>query len=131
MGVLHAVASSILMTVLYVARYARPDLMRITCYLATFVHAWTPECDRRLYRMVCYINSTLGSRHIAWVGDYIDMLSVHMYNDADFAGCVKSQRSTAGVHLEIEADYTCFSIVWLSGRHGAVSTSTPEAEMLS
>jgi hypothetical protein len=56
-GALAPVASKILMKVLYAARMARPDLLRPTCYLATRVTKWTVQCDKMLYRMMCYIYS--------------------------------------------------------------------------
>ena len=57
-GALAPVASKILMKVLYAARMARPDLLRATCYLATRITKWTAQCDKMLYRLMCYIYST-------------------------------------------------------------------------
>ena len=46
------------MKILYAARYARLDLLRAVCALAQFITKWDEQCDLRLYRLVCYINST-------------------------------------------------------------------------
>ena len=61
-GALAHVALKILMKILYVARMARPDILRATCMLARKVSRWCKECDRRLHRLVSYLNCTQ-----AWV----------------------------------------------------------------
>ena len=68
-GALASVASKILMKVLYAARMARPDLLRATCYLATRITKWTEQCDRMLFRLMCYIHSSLGACLHGWMGD--------------------------------------------------------------
>ena len=55
------------MKTLYAARLCRFDLLRAVCHLATFVTKWTSECDRKLDRLVCYINSSKHLRMI-WMG---------------------------------------------------------------
>lgn len=47
-GTLAAEASSILMSLLYTARYARYDLLRLVCALASMVSRWNVHCDRML-----------------------------------------------------------------------------------
>ena len=53
-------AAKVLMKILYAARYARLDLFRAVCAVAQFITKWDEQCDLRLYRLVCYINSTSG-----------------------------------------------------------------------
>jgi len=98
-GALAPVASKILMKILYAARMARPDLLRATCYLATRITKWTPQCDRMLYRLVCYIHSSLDYFLHGWVGDDPQKLELCLYTDADFAGDPDNARSTSGVYL--------------------------------
>ena len=98
-GALAPVASKILMKVLYAARMARPDLLRPTCYLATRVTKWTVQCDRMLYRMMCYIYSSLDVCLHGWVGDDKSKVELCLYTDADFAGEPDNARSTSGVPL--------------------------------
>ena len=119
------------MKLLYAARLARFDLLRAICHLATFVTRWTSECDRKLHRLVCYVNSTKHLRMVGWVGDSLGELSPHLYADADFAGCVASQKSTSGYYLVIRGPNICFPITGVSKRQGCVSHSTPEAEMVA
>ena len=61
-GRLQPIAASVLMKVLYGARMARYDLLRPTCRLACHVANWTEDCDRRLHRLMCYIQSSLTHR---------------------------------------------------------------------
>ena len=72
------------MKILYAARLCRFDLLRAVCRMATFVTKWTPECDRKLHRLVCYIHSSKHLRMIGWVGDKLDALQPHLVADADF-----------------------------------------------
>ena len=89
-------AAKVLMKILYAARYARLDVLRVVCALAQFITKWDEQCDLRLYRLVCYINSTYHIRMTGWVGDPPSKLTPHCLADADFAGCAKTSRSTSG-----------------------------------
>ena len=66
-----------------------------------------------------------------WVGDPIFLLRVYMYCDADFAGDIQTQRSTAGIFLALCGPHTLCSITWISTRQSCMSSCTPEAEMVS
>ena len=130
-GKLQPIAAKVLMKILYAARLARFDLLRAVCHLATYVTKWTSECDKKLHRLVCYINSSKYLRMIGWVGDPLAAVQPHLFADADFAGCVDTQRSTSGYHFAIRGPHTCFPIAGVSKGQGCVSHSTPEAEMVS
>ena len=119
------------MKVLYAARYARPDLLRACTYLALYFTKWSPACDAKLHRLMCYINSTLDWRQVGWVGDSLADLSLHLFADADFSGCNATSRSTSGVHLCIRGPATCYPLNGISKRQGCVSHSTPEAEIVA
>ena len=93
-GALAPVASKILMKILYAARLARPDLLRATCYLATRITKWTEQCDKMLFRLMCYINSSLDACLHDWMGDPPDKVELCLYTDADFAGDPDTARST-------------------------------------
>ena len=51
-------ASKVLMKVLYAARMARYDLLRAVGAPASKITKFDEACDRQLYRLMCYINST-------------------------------------------------------------------------
>ena len=96
-GVLPNVALKILMKILYVARYCRPDLLRATCVLARRVSKWTSECDRRLHRLVSYMHNTKNYKQYAFVGyEFADCI-IALFADADFAGDKSDSTSTSGV----------------------------------
>ena len=128
-GQLGKIACSILMRILYAARLARFDLLRITCKLATRVSKWTEKDDARLLRLIQYIYHHASDRQVGFVGDDVPDLFVHLFTDADFAGDAVSQRSTTGVHLAVHGPHTIFPIQGLSGKQTAVAFSTPEAEI--
>ena len=102
-GRLQPIAAKVLMKILDAARLCRFDLLRAVCHLAIFVAKWTSEseCDRKLHRLVCYINSFKHLRMIGWVGDGLGALQPHLFADADFACCTATQRSTSGYHFAI------------------------------
>ena len=58
-GKLDTDAAKILMSLLYGARYARWDLLRAINQLATRLTRWTEWCDRALYKLVCYLHTTV------------------------------------------------------------------------
>ena len=73
------------MKVLYAARDARPDLLKACIYLALYFTKWSPECDKKLHRLMCYINSTLDWRQVGWVGDSLEDLSLHLFADMELS----------------------------------------------
>ncbi len=68
---------------------------------------------------------------VGYVGNSVEDVSPHLVDDADFAGCATTQRSTSGLHLCIRGTKTCFPICGQSKRQGCVSHSTPEAEIVA
>ena len=119
-----------LMQVLYAARYARFDLLCVVAKLAQRVATWDEACDQAIYRMMCYVNSTLEWRQIGYVGDALPEVKFHLYADADFAGD-SSKKSTSGLHLAVGGELMYFPIQGQPKRQGCVSHSTPEAEMIA
>ena len=127
-GELNRVAASILMRILYAARMARFDLLRVVCRLATRISRWTETDDKRLLRLVRYIYHHAGGRQMGFIGNDVADTSLRLFCDADFAGDATSQRSTSGVHLAIHSTHTIFPLQGLLSKQDAVSFSTPEAE---
>ncbi len=119
-GTLAISPMKVVMKLLYAARYARPDLVRACQHLALFFTRWTPECDKKLNRLMCFVQSTLKWRHMGWVGDNSVDVEPHLFADADFAGCTVSSRSTTGVHLCMRGPSTCFPLAGVSKRQGCV-----------
>ena len=44
------------MKLLYGARLARFDLLRAINNLAAYITKWTPDRDKRLHSVMCYVN---------------------------------------------------------------------------
>ena len=121
----------VLMKLLYAARLARYDLQRAINTLGSYVHKWNQECEEDLYRLMCYVNSSLKVRQYAWVGDHPENIDPHLYADADFAGCTATSRSTNGAHLCLRGNNTYFSLSGTCKKQDCVSHSTPEAELVA
>ena len=103
-GRLHIVALSILMQILYSARLARHDLLRPTLRLASLTTKWDSDCDKKLHRLMRYINCTPKKRLIGWCADKLEDCSPHGYAGSDFAGCDKTLRSTSGASLIMQGN---------------------------
>ena len=95
-GALAPNAAKMLMKCLWLARLSRPDLLKPINDLASCIQNWSINCDRQLYRLVCYIHSTPELRLKEYVKDPAKDLKLRLYADADFAGCRLTARSTSG-----------------------------------
>jgi hypothetical protein len=129
--VLQPFASRILMKILYAARMCRCDLLRAVCGLASCATNWTHQCDRDLRILICYIDATKDHAMIGWCGDPSSALELRVYADADFAGCVRTMRSTTGVILAMSGPDARVILTGVSKRRTAMSRSTPEAEIIA
>ena len=120
-GELQPHAAKVLMKLLYGARLARFDLLRGINNLAAPITKWTPECNKRLHHIMCYVYSTLKHRLVGFVGDKPCDMQPHLFADADFAGDPETQRSTSGLHLALRGPATCFPLTGASKRQTYVS----------
>lgn len=130
-GILADVALRVLMKILYVARMARPDLLRATCVLARRVTKWCRECDRRLHRLVEYMSSSSDLKQVGYVGDRFEDVRLALFVDADFAGDRNDSKSTSGVFIAVVGAHTYFPLIGLSRKQTCVSTSTCESEVVA
>jgi len=132
-GVLASSAAKILMKILYGARIARWDLLRVVSLLATKISCWTAACDRWLYRLMCYIDHTKGITLSGYVGNTIDELNIGLWSDADWAGDRSDDkwRSTNGAFAAMLGSHTDFPIWAKSKKQDSTSCSTPEAELVA
>ena len=62
----HTAAARARLSGVCAARMARPDLLRSIAYLARYSTKWTQDRDKKLHRLMAYINNSLGSRIRAW-----------------------------------------------------------------
>ena len=130
-GELGKIAIRVLMKILYGARMARFDLLKVTTSLAQKITKWTEECDKELHRLICYIASTPNLKMTGYMGNTFKDISLDLYGDADFAGCKETHRSTTGVFQCLSGSHTRFPLVGVAKRQNCVSHSTPEAEIVA
>ena len=126
-----SVAPRVLMKILYAARLARADLLRPVIALASHLQAWLAEHDKSLLRLLSYVKGTLSLRQWAWHHSQAEALQVHVFADADFAGCPQSQRSTTGVSVQVGSARSLLPVISYSKRQQCVSHSTAEAEIVA
>ena len=84
-GKLKGIAAKVIMKILYGARMARYDLLHPCQELACRMTKWTPNCDKRLLRIICYIHQHPDLCMYGWVGDHQKDLRLWLYTDADVA----------------------------------------------
>ena len=130
-GLLAPIACKVLMKVLYGARLARFDLLRPTAAPASKITKWDSVCDRMLHRLVCYINSSLGYKLKGHIGDSSKDLTLTLFSDADFAGCLDTAKSTSGVLIALTGPNSFFPLNAINKKRSCVSQSTPEAEIVA
>ena len=130
-GELSSAACSILMKALWLARLARPDILKAIGDLASHVQKWSRNDDKKLYRLICYINSTKHFLLKGKVGDPLEQLKLRLYVDADFCGDKLDTKSTNGGYLVLYGPNTFFPLVWVSRKQTATSRSTTESEIVS
>ena len=68
LGEISAVCAEIVLKCLYLARTGRPDLLWSVNTLARTVTKWNKECDKRLLKLINYINQTESYRQFCHVG---------------------------------------------------------------
>ena len=76
-----------------------------------------------------YVKKSVKYVQVGWIGDAKRDLRLHLYTDADFAGCSTTNRYTSGVFLAIEGPNSSFPIGHSSKKQYVTSTSTTEAEI--
>ena len=130
-GALASSASSILMRLMWLARLARPDLLRVVTWLATMVQSWTQACDAYLYRAMCYLECTKNAMLLGHVRDAPEHVFVELFADADYCGDDEHTHSTTGGWLQLSGPRTSFPLAWLSKKQTATCRSTTEAETVA
>ena len=97
-----------------------------------FVSKWTIAHDRMIYRMVCWISSSLDYALYAEVGDPSCDWTLGLWTDSDLASCIFSKRSTSGVMIAVSGPNT-FAPIGASAQKatGATAESTPAAELVA
>ena len=130
-GVLEKEAAKVIMKMLYGARLVRYELLWPICSIARRVSKWSRAEDKRLFRLVCYIHSTLDHTLESFVGDKAHCCNVVLYTDADFAGDQLTSKSTSGCYIAIAGPNTFAPITSLCKKQTCVSHSSTESEIVA
>ena len=119
------------MRLMWLARLARPDLLRVVTWLATMVQSWTQACDAYLYRAMCYLERTKNAMLLGHVRDAPEHVFVELFADADYCRDDEHTHSTTGGWLQLPGPRTSFPLAWLSKKQTATCRSTTEAETVA
>ena len=95
-GKLHKEASKIVLKILFVARMCRLDLLWSVNDLARKVTKWTIARDKRLHRLVSYMDTTVDYVQTNFIGDYPEDCTLVLFCDVSFAGDVTDNSSSSG-----------------------------------
>ena len=129
-----ATAASHLMSILYVARLCRADLVTSCSFLARRVSAWTVNEDRRLKRLMSFIFSHLDLclEHCLSTDDLATAVLCY-YADAELGGDTMTTKATGGYWLELQS--ACgqkrWPISWATKKAAHTSTNTADSEIWS
>ena len=63
--------------------------------LARSITKWTKACDKRLNRLISYIHHICGYRH-CYVGNTAKQCRLGLFQDSDFVGDLRTQKSASG-----------------------------------
>jgi hypothetical protein len=118
---------------LYGARIAAPWLIVPVQRLASHVHSWNGECDRRLVRLHDFIFSSPDLVLTGVLSDLdADALELHLWPDSDFNGDIMHAKSTGGMFLELAGlGGRGFPLSYGCRKTPAAPLHTPEAETVS
>jgi hypothetical protein len=130
-GLLSDQAARMVLKVLYLARIKRLDLLYSVNVLARDVTRWTVACDKRLHRLISYVNHTKDWSQCCFVGDRFQDCILVMFADAGFAGCLASSKSTSGGILCLVGKRTFVPLTWICKKQTAISHSSAEAEVIA
>ena len=115
-GELSASAARMVMKLLWLSRLSRPDILIAVTLLAAKVTTWSTNEDRMVARLVGYVSHSARYSSIRFIGDASQSLSLSLYVDSDFGGCLHTARSTSGYVLALEGPASFALLSWSSRR---------------
>ena len=130
-GELSDVDSQILLQCLYVARIGTRDTLLSVKKLARSVIKLTQACDRRLARLISYIQHTRNCSPCTHVGNAAQHCRLGPFQDSGFAGDLDDSKSTSGGVLCIFGSRTFVPISWICKKQTSVSHGSTESEIIS
>ena len=128
-GELSKVCSRIVHNCLYLARIGRPDILWSVNKLARAITKWTRACDKRLARLISYIQFTSEFKQYCLVGNTAQQCRLGLVQDSDFVGELEDSKSTSGG--TIFGRHTFVPTSWMCKKQTSVSHSSTESEIIS
>lgn len=119
------------MKILWCSRLCRPDIAKAIGDLSRRITTWCKADDKRLCRLMCYLNSSRAYALQGHIGDHADALKLCLYTDSDLCSGIEHTKSTSGMYLAIEGPSSFWPIAWPSKRQTATARSTTAAEMIA
>ncbi len=86
------IAARVVLTILYLTRHNRPETYWATNHLARGLAEWKKAGDKRLGRLICWLNSIDDVIQFAFCGDHVQDCIVVQFDDAGFAGDLMGSR---------------------------------------
>jgi hypothetical protein len=128
-------SASLLMTLMYVARMSRPDIITVVTKLARSIVNWSIANDKQLIHLHGYILGSINSTLDMQVTEGADV-SLLAYMDSDLGGSVDCPHSTSGGCIQLASagasdSPTTALLSWWSKKQQSTSTSTMEAELVA
>ena len=130
-GELKEECAKIVLKALYCARMNRTDLLWSVNSLAREVTRWNVNCDKRLHRLVCYMDFSVDMQMECWVGDDPKDCQLALFADASFASWLGDSKITSGAILVLMGRNTYVPISWLCKKQASISNSSTESELIS
>ena len=97
-GELSKICSQIVLKCWNLAQIGRPDILWSVNKLARSITKWTKACDKRLSRLISYINHSCEYKQYCYVGNTARQCRLGLFQDSDFAGDLEDSKSTSGGH---------------------------------
>ena len=94
------------MKCLYLTRIGRLDILWSVNKFARAITKWTRACDKRLARLISYIQHTCELKQYCHVGNTAQQCRLGLFQDSDFAGDLEVSKSTSGGTLCIFGSHT-------------------------
>ena len=123
---------SLIAGLLYLARCTRPDISFGVNFLARAVQRWSAMHDRYLRQMFSYLEATYDLvLELPHANFHPGHMVVRTLSDADFAGDLRTSKSTSGycTFLEATLSKSRLLIDWSSKLQSCVAGSTPDSEL--
>ena len=110
---------------------ATSDILWSVNELARSITKWTKACDKRLNRLISYIDHTRDYKQYYFVGNTAKQCRLGLFQDSDFAGDLEDSKSTSGGTLCVFGSHTFVPTRWMCKKQTSVSHSSTESEIIS